>query len=167
MSILATAQAANNVAQTVTYSATGASAVTGNHFGCAHSSFLLSPCPIPLANTLTVTPAGQQAQLGCVKHVFTDGFTVAITNEKTKAVTRCSVAGASGACGPAGVNVKVDLTGGTGKAPAASGPAGTTTLTPAELSSKPIARRQEKYRMVQERENDLVEEELAEAEADV
>lgn len=26
-----------------------------------------------------VTPAGQAAQLGCVKHVFTDGFTVGIT----------------------------------------------------------------------------------------
>jgi hypothetical protein len=26
-----------------------------------------------------VTPAGQASQLGCVKHVFTDGFTVGVT----------------------------------------------------------------------------------------
>jgi hypothetical protein len=59
-------------------------------------------------------------------------------SEKTKKVVLCSIAGAKGACGP-GVNAAVDLTGGTGKAPAASGPGGTTTLTPAELSNKPIA----------------------------
>ena len=26
-----------------------------------------------------VTPTGQASQLGCVKHVFTDGFTVGVT----------------------------------------------------------------------------------------
>jgi hypothetical protein len=105
-----------------------------------------------------VTPAGQNAQLGCVKHVFTDGFTVGVTelvfaakgncwiladdlcpcSESTKNVTLCSIAGTSGACGPAGVNVAVDLNGGTGTAPPPSGPNGTTTLTAAELSNKPI-----------------------------
>lgn len=37
LALAATALAANNVAQTVTYSADGASDVIGNHFGCAHS----------------------------------------------------------------------------------------------------------------------------------
>ncbi|KAN0098305.1 hypothetical protein V8E51_013968 [Hyaloscypha variabilis] len=124
LAIAASVQAANNVPQKVTYTAAGASAVTGNGFGCAH-----------------ITPAGQGSQLGCVKHVFTDGFTVGVTNEATKKVTLCSIAGTSGACGPAGVNVAVDLTGGTGTAPAASGPEGTTTLTAAELVNKPIRRR--------------------------
>jgi hypothetical protein len=59
-------------------------------------------------------------------------------SEETKAKTLCSISGTSGACGPAGVNVKVDLTGGTGTAPPASGPGGTTTLTPAELVNTPI-----------------------------
>lgn len=62
-------------------------------------------------------------------------------SEVTKKVTLCSIAGTSGPCGPAGVNVAVDLTGGTGTAPAASGPEGTTTLTAAELVNKPIRRR--------------------------
>ena len=108
-----------------------------------------------------VTPAGASSQLGCVKHVFTDGFTVGVTeyvmtelpstsrrtsadwrhlSEKTKKATLCSIAGISGPCGPAGVNVKVDLTGGTGTAPPPSGPAGTKDLTAAQLSNKPIKR---------------------------
>jgi hypothetical protein len=63
------------------------------------------------------------------------------SSEATKKVTLCSIVGTSGPCGPAGVNVAVDLTGGTGTAPAASGPEGTTTLTAAELVNKPIRRR--------------------------
>ncbi|TDL20655.1 hypothetical protein BD410DRAFT_804803 [Rickenella mellea] len=122
--VLATsAQAANNVQQHVVYSAKGAADVVGNHFGCAH-----------------IRPTGQATQLGCVKHVFTNGFTVSVLDETSKARTTCSISGTKGACGPAGVNVQVDLTGGTGKAPAASGPGGTTTLTPAQLSNKPIKR---------------------------
>ena len=62
-------------------------------------------------------------------------------SEKTKKVTLCSIAGTSGPCGPAGVNVNVDLTGGTGTAPPPSGPSGTTTLTAAELVNSPIAKR--------------------------
>ncbi len=61
-----------------------------------------------------------------------------MNSETSKAKTVCSISGTKGACGPAGVNVLVDVTGGTGKAPAASGPGGTTTLTPAELSNKPM-----------------------------
>jgi hypothetical protein len=48
---------------------------------------------------------------------------------KSKAVTLCSIAGTSGACGPAGVNVQIDLTGGTGNVPPPSGPLGTAALT--------------------------------------
>ena len=55
LAIAASVQAANNVPQKVTYTAAGASAVTGNGFGCAHSA-----CPFPLpsfhhtkSNTLT------------------------------------------------------------------------------------------------------------------
>lgn len=59
-------------------------------------------------------------------------------SESTKKVTLCSIAGTSGACGPAGVSVAVVLSGGTGTAPPPSGPDGTTTLTAAELSNKPI-----------------------------
>jgi hypothetical protein len=44
LAIVASVQAANNVAEKVTYTAAGASAVIGNHFGCAHSEcFLLHP----------------------------------------------------------------------------------------------------------------------------
>lgn len=63
-----------------------------------------------------------------------------LLSEKTKNVTLCSIAGTKGACGPAGVNIEVDLTGGTGNVPAASGPGGTKTLTPAQLVNKPIRR---------------------------
>ncbi len=60
-------------------------------------------------------------------------------SESTKKPVLCSISGTSGACGPNGVNVTVDLTGGTGKVPAPSGPEGTTNLTAAELVNKPIA----------------------------
>ena len=75
--------------------------------------------------------------------ILTKGHSLTRTffSEATKKVTLCSIVGTSGACGPAGVNVAVDLQGGTGTAPAASGPGGTTTLTPAELVNKPIRRR--------------------------
>jgi hypothetical protein len=75
--------------------------------------------------------------------IFTKGLSLTRTyfSEATKKVTLCSIVGTSGACGPAGVNVAVDLQGGTGTAPAASGPEGTTTLTAAELVNKPIRRR--------------------------
>jgi hypothetical protein len=68
--------------------------------------------------------------------------TDAIRSESSKSVTLCSIAGAQGACGPAGVNVAVDLTGGTGQVPAASGPEGTTSLTAADLHSTPIGKRE-------------------------
>lgn len=125
LALIVPALAANIVKQKVTYSAPGATDVVGNGFGCAH-----------------ITPTGQSAQLGCVKHVFTNGFTVGVTDEKTKKATLCSINGSQGACGPAGVQVAVDLTGGTGNVPPASGPGGTTSLTAAELSNKPIAKRE-------------------------
>jgi len=78
----ASIQAANNVAQKVTYTAPGAAAVVGNSFGCAHSKSSFPPTvrkhQIEL-NNYSVTPAGQGSQLGCVKHVFTNGFTVGVT----------------------------------------------------------------------------------------
>ncbi|TDL20616.1 hypothetical protein BD410DRAFT_790575 [Rickenella mellea] len=124
-SVLATSvQAANIVKQKVVFSAAGANDEVGNGFGCVN-----------------IRPAGQVSQLACIKHVFTDGFTVGVTPSDTKKITLCSIQGAQGACGAAGVSAQVDLTGGTGNVPAASGPAGTTTLTPAELSNKPIAKR--------------------------
>jgi hypothetical protein len=73
-----------------------------------------------------------------IVQVQTQSFSNAIFSEKSKAKTLCSISGTSGACGPAGVNVNVDLTGGTGTAPAASGPSGTTNLTAAELVNTPI-----------------------------
>lgn len=45
LAIVASAQAANNVAQKVTYTAAGASAVIGNGFGCAHSDYFLLHLP--------------------------------------------------------------------------------------------------------------------------
>lgn len=73
-------QAANVVKQHVVYSATGAADVVGNGFGCAHSKYL-SSCIVRnrCANFLKVTPTGAASQLGCVKHVFTDGFTIGVT----------------------------------------------------------------------------------------
>lgn len=70
-----------------------------------------------------------------------DSLTSKFCSEATKKVTLCSISGTSGPCGPAGVNVAVDLTGGTGTAPPASGPGGTTNLTSAELVNLPIRRR--------------------------
>jgi len=125
LALAATAMAANRVPQKVTFSAAGAADVVGNAIGCAH-----------------ITPAGQSPQLACVKHVFTNGFTVNVKDEATKNATLCSIAGSQGACGPAGVNATVDLTGGTGEAPAASGPGGTTNLTAADLVNKPIGKRE-------------------------
>ena len=45
LAIVASVQAANNVAEKVTYTAAGASAVIGNHFGCAHSECFLLHLP--------------------------------------------------------------------------------------------------------------------------
>jgi len=70
-----------------------------------------------------------------------DSLTPTICSEATKKVTLCSIAGTSGTCSPAGVNIAVDLTGGTGTVPPASGPSGTTNLTSAELVNLPIRRR--------------------------
>ena len=82
----AAVQAANVVKENVVYSAKGASDVVGNGFGCAHSKlpsfFRISTSKKPLANEssfLKVTPSGAGSQLGCVKHVFEDGFTVGVT----------------------------------------------------------------------------------------
>ena len=167
LAIAASVQAANNVPQKVTYTAAGASAVTGNGFGCAHSA-----CPFPLpsfhhtkSNTLTTqshpldrvlssaasstfsqTASRLASPSESMHSKYNHLYERAISNgrifsEATKKVTLCSIAGTSGPCGPAGVNVAVDLTGGTGTAPAASGPEGTTTLTAAELVNKPIRRR--------------------------
>ena len=80
---LASPLPANEVSEKVTYSASGADDVVGNGFGCAHSKSAInrksSSARIELMRSTPVTPAGQSSQLGCVKHVFTDGFTVGVT----------------------------------------------------------------------------------------
>jgi hypothetical protein len=44
----------------------------------SHTALAEAMSAIRQTNPL-VTSSGQSAQLGCVKHVFTDGFTVGIT----------------------------------------------------------------------------------------
>jgi hypothetical protein len=121
VSVLATSVAANSIPQKVVFSATGVSDVTAKPDGCA-----------------TIAPAGV-SQTACVKHVFTNGFTMSVRGIPNTAEIFCSVSGDSGTCGPNNVEATVDLTGGTGSAPAPSGPSGTTSLSSADLSSNPIS----------------------------
>jgi hypothetical protein len=71
---------ANIVKEHVVFSGDGAADTVGNGFGCAHST--LATIPPGDGDTAhirpTVTPDGANHQLACVKHVFTDGFTVSV-----------------------------------------------------------------------------------------
>jgi hypothetical protein len=120
-SVLATTVAANSIPQKVVFSATGISDVTAKPDGCA-----------------TVSPAGV-SQTACVKHVFTNGFTMSVRGIPNTNEIFCAISGTSGTCGPNNVEATVDLTGGTGDAPPPSGASGTTSLSAADKSSNPIS----------------------------
>jgi len=114
------------IPQKVTFSAgAGSAAVTAKPDGCA-----------------SVTANGVK-QTACVKHVFTDGFTMSVRGIPNTPELFCAISGTTGTCGPDAVEATVDLTGGTGTAPAATNPAGSpkSDFKAADISSKPITRR--------------------------
>jgi len=124
VTVLATASsvAAGTISQKVVFSATGVSDVTAKPDGCN-----------------TIVPDGV-SQIACVKHVFTDGFTMSVRGIPNTAELFCAISGTSGTCGPNNVEATVDLTGGTGTAPAATDPAGSpkSAFSAADISSAAI-----------------------------